>query len=154
MEFIFDFRTVGEGEAHAAEDADGLVADQGEGVEGAVVEAAGGEGGVDPGECLGIGGGLEFGLFGLDGGGDGVAGGVEELADFGFLLFWDIAHAGGDFGERALFPEDGDTGVFEGAGVVGGGKAGECFGLDGIDLFLHGGAGREGIAGGGSLVNG
>jgi hypothetical protein len=63
VEFVFDFRAVGEGEAHAAEDADGLVADLGERVERAGGEGAGGQGDVDAGEGGAVGGGWRAACF-------------------------------------------------------------------------------------------
>ena len=138
MEFIFDFRAVGEGESHAAEDADGLIADQGEWVQRADVDLAGGQSHVDAGERGAVGDFPEGELFVLERGGDGGAGGVEELADGGFVLFRHVLDAGGDEGERAFFAEHGHAGVVERAFVRGGGDLRKRFSLDGFDLLLHG----------------
>jgi len=64
MEFAFDFWSIGEGEAEAAEDLDGAVFDDGEGVEGADGEFTCRHGDVEVGDGGGIGGVLEF-LFTL-----------------------------------------------------------------------------------------
>ena len=47
MELVLDFRPVGEGESHPAENRDRLVADVGQGMERAVMDGAGRKGGVD-----------------------------------------------------------------------------------------------------------
>ena len=50
MELVLDFRAIGEGEAHAAEDADRFVADQRERMQGAGGNGAGGQRDIDAGE--------------------------------------------------------------------------------------------------------
>ena len=73
----------------------------------------------------------------LQRGGDRAAGGVEELADSGFVLLRHVLDAGGDKRERAFFAEYGDAGVVKCALVAGGGNLRKRFSLDGFDLLLH-----------------
>ena len=102
------------------------------------MDLAGGQGDVDAGERGAVGDFAERELFFLQRGGDGGAGGVEELADGGFVLFRHVLDAGGDEGKRAFFAEHGHAGVVERALVRGGGDLRKRFSLDGFDLLLHG----------------
>lgn len=81
---------------------------------------------------------LKSGFFFLKRGGDGGAGGVQELADLGLVLFRHVLHACGDEGERAFFAEHSDADFFESALVCGSGNLRKSLGLDGWDLLLHG----------------
>lgn len=138
MVFIFDFRAIGEGEAHAAQDLDRFIADQGEGVEAASGKRTGGKSEVDSGERGGIGDGLDGGLLFLKRGGDGGAGSVERLAEGGFFFVGDVLDQGSGEGERAFFSENRDAGVIEGARIGSGGDEFKGGRLDGCDLLVHG----------------
>ena len=137
MELVFDFRAIGEREAHAAEDADGFIPDKCERVERADRNLAGGERDVDPGECGAIGDFPEVNLFYLEGGGDLGAGGVEELADGGLVFLGHVLDARSDEGEGAFFAKHGHSCVVERAFVTGSGDLRKRFSLDGFDMLLH-----------------
>ena len=73
----------------------------------------------------------------VDGGGDGGADFVEEFANGAFLLFRDVAHAGGGGGEAAFFAEVADAELFDGAVVGEGGDFREGVGADGFEFGGH-----------------
>ena len=100
MPFGFDVGAIGEGEAHSAEDLDGPILELGDGVEGTLEAGGAWERGVDASESEGIGIGGEFQFALVEGGGNGVAGIVEEFADARFVFFSERLHA---------FAEEGDT---------------------------------------------
>ncbi len=135
---VFDLWSVRQGEAHAAKDLDGFVADEGERVQSSGRQGAGGEGEVDSGKGGLVGDFLQSSLFLLDGGSDRGAGGVERLAEGGLFLVGYIFDKGSCEREGAFFPDGCDTGIIEGTLVRSGGYKFEGGGLDGGDLLVHG----------------
>ncbi len=138
MELVFDFRAIGEGESHAAEDLDCFVADLGKWMEGTGRESASGEGEVDAGEGGTVGDFLDACLFFLKCGGDCGAGGIEGLAESGFLLVRDVLDESTGEGERAFFSDYENAGVIEAACIGCVGDEFEGLSLDGGDLLVHG----------------
>ena len=134
MPLGLDLGPFGEGEAHAAEDADGFVEDEGEGMEPAFGERTGRQGRVDRGKGGRVAPGGEGGRLLLEGRGDRVANLVELLSDILFEIGGDVAHPGSGLGETALFPEESHAGLFQRRFIGDAADRGEGFGLYRIEL--------------------
>ncbi len=72
-------------------------------------------------------------LFAFERGRDGAAGGIEQLAHGGLVVFRHVLDPGGDQREAAFFAEHGDAGVLERAFVAGRGYLRKRFSLDGFN---------------------
>ena len=147
VELGFDFGSIGEGEAEAAEDLDGAVLHDGEWVQGPGGEAACRHGGVDACDGGGVGSVLKTLLTSVEGSFDGLAGGIEGGAKLGLFLVGEVAHFSGEGIERALFAEEFDAGVFKGRFGGRGLDGGEGIGLNLFGLLDHVEEGIKGVRG-------
>ena len=137
-------RSVGEGEAHAAQGAHGEITDLGEGVEAAdSCTGAARQGEVDARHGGGVFGGLEGILAGGEALGDGVTHFVQFGAHILFLLDRHVAHAGAEGGELAFLAEVIDAEGLERRFIGERFEGGEGLGFEGVEFGEHG-DGKEG----------
>ena len=137
VELVLNLRAVRQGKAHVAQNADGFIPHDGEGVQPARRQGAGRQRQIHPGHGGLIRLGLHFLQLGVQGFRNGLAGLVKQLADGGFFLPGNVLHARLGQGQFPFFAEDGHARVFHAAPVRRLGDACQGVPLDAYNLFLH-----------------
>ena len=137
MELVLDFRAIRQREPHAAQNADGLVPDDGQRMQASQREGTRRQGQIHAGNGLPVRPGLDFHQLGVQRFGNRLAGVVEQLAYGGLFLSGHVLHARLGQGQFPFFAEDGDAGVFHAAPVRHLGDARQSVPLNAYDLFLH-----------------
>ena len=137
VELVLNLRAVRQGKTHVAQNADGFIPHDREGMQAALRQGAGRKRQVNAGHGGLVRLGLHFLQLGVQRFRNSLAGLVKQLADGGLFLPGNVLHARLGHGQFPFFAKDGYARVFHAAPVRHLGNARQGIPLNAYNLFLH-----------------